>query len=416
MRILVISNLYPPTAYGGYEALCAATVEHLRPDHDVLVLTSRDPKAPPQEGILRELPYLPKGKLNALKAPAAAPRAAGLMRRLLASFEPELVFIWNGSSIPQVVLRIAELSGLPLAWSIHEHWFSRLYTMDYFTRHLLPGDSGLRAAWGLVAKAVNRLPELRLEFERTAPAGVSWVSEDLRRRTPPPRTVEAVVERIIPSAVTDPELWLGLERRPDVDPPLIVDVGRVEGQKGPDVAYRALAALRDRHGIEARLVLAGREQPGMRAELDRLAAELGIGRQVELLGPLPPERIGELFERASVLMMPVRWQEPAGLVPIEAALARVPVVASRSGGMPERLLEGEHAVYFAIGDAEGCADALAATLLEESATAERVAQAYTRAHDFTFDGYVEQTLEFLTATLAGYSWGTSGSPVWASPE
>ena len=41
MKILIVSNLYPPIAFGGYEVECAGVVERLREHHDVRVLTSR---------------------------------------------------------------------------------------------------------------------------------------------------------------------------------------------------------------------------------------------------------------------------------------------------------------------------------------------------------------------------------------
>jgi glycosyltransferase involved in cell wall biosynthesis len=416
MRILVITNLYPPAAYGGYEALCAATTERLAADHDVMVLTTSHRGLPSDDKVVRELAFLPPSRLSSVRAPLASLRAVKLTRRMLEGFRPELIFVWNGAALPQAALRVAELSGVPVAWSIHEHWFSRLYSVDRFTRYLVPGAQAVRAAWGVASRALNRLPSLGLEFERRELAGVSWVSESLRASTPPPPTVEPAVERVIPSAVVDHELWLGLERRPDIDPPLIAFVGRLEYEKGPDIAYRALAALRDRHGIEARMVLAGHQHPTMRATLDRLGPELGIERLVRRVGPLDPAGVGQLFQQASALLMPVTWQEPAGLVPIEAALARLPVVASRSGGMPERLLPEEHAIYFEIGDAEAAADALASVLRDPGRTAERVARASERARDFTFDGYMARTLEFLEATIEGYKRGMPGSPVWVSPS
>src|SRR5829696_6937462 len=59
VRILVISDLYPPVAFGGYEMECASVVDHLRLAHDVHVLTcDRDAdRAPADPTVLRELPY-----------------------------------------------------------------------------------------------------------------------------------------------------------------------------------------------------------------------------------------------------------------------------------------------------------------------------------------------------------------------
>jgi hypothetical protein len=60
MRILVLSDLYPPVAFGGYESETHALVEGIRERHEVLVLTSaRDAAgAAAQTGVSRELPYV----------------------------------------------------------------------------------------------------------------------------------------------------------------------------------------------------------------------------------------------------------------------------------------------------------------------------------------------------------------------
>ena len=416
MRILVISNLYPPAARGGYEVLCAETVKRLSENHEVTVLTSRHAGLPSEPGIVRELEFMPSGKRSALRGPLAALRAARITRRLLAGFRPDLVFIWNGAAMPQAAIRIAEQSGAHVAWSICEYWFERLYAGDQFMRHLLPGDRGLRRVWGLLVRTVNRHPALRLEAHSKVPASICWVSEAVRRLITVPPTVEPLVERVIYTGIHDPDLWLRIERRPPSEPPTIAFVGRLEEQKGPDVAYRALAALRDRHGVDARLALAGTPDDGMRPLLARLAGRLGIEDRLELLGQLDQRGVGELLGRASAIVVPSTWEEPSGGICLEAGLARVPVVASRSGGMPEGLLEEEHALYFPIGDADSCADALARVLSDPGGTSNRTAKAFERAKQFTFDNYMAQMDEFVAAAVEGEKWGTDGSPLRASPR
>ena len=91
MRILVISNLYPPHGLGGYEERCKVCVDALRQrGHEVAVLTSsygHDPEQPqqPEEGVHREL--TPVGFLG---SPGFAPHNslisnAATTRRLLGS-------------------------------------------------------------------------------------------------------------------------------------------------------------------------------------------------------------------------------------------------------------------------------------------------------------------------------------------
>ena len=111
VRILVISNFYPPAHVGGYEQECAGIVNHLRQEHSVLVLTSRRERrqVPNDAHVLRVLPYGTFRKRDSVRAPLWALGAARTMRRLLRSFDPDLIFVWNSTQIPQVTLRVAEL-------------------------------------------------------------------------------------------------------------------------------------------------------------------------------------------------------------------------------------------------------------------------------------------------------------------
>jgi glycosyltransferase involved in cell wall biosynthesis len=405
MRILVISNLYPPVVRGGYELICEDTVNGLRKRHEVMVLTSSlsDGPLPFEPGVVRELELLDPGKRGAARAALASLHAARTTRRLIDSFKPELIFIWNGARIPQAALRVAENAGLPVVYSLAEHWFGRLYASDPFMRYLAPGQRGLRALWGRVMLAANRHPALRLETKRGVPASIIWISQALKRGVDMPPTINPLVERVIYPAPPNPEVWLGLERCPPSDPPTIAFVGRLEEQKGPSVALRALAALRDRHGIHAQLKLAGRATPEKLLLLERLAKQLDIEDRVELLGQLDRANVGSLLAGASAMVVPSTWQEPFGLVLIEAGLARVPVVASRSGGMPEALHEDSHALFFPIGDANACADALARALTDEEETAARVQRAFEHAAQLTVDNYMAQVDEFISAAVMAHA-------------
>ena len=95
----------------------------------------------------------------------------------------------------------------------------------------------------------------------------------------------------------------------------------------------------------------------MAAELERLARELELEDRVKPLGQISQPEVAQLMSRASAIVVPSTWEEPSGGICLEAGLARLPVVAARSGGMPEGLLEEEHALYFPIRDHEACAAA-----------------------------------------------------------
>jgi glycogen synthase len=124
--------------------------------------------------------------------------------------------------------------------------------------------------------------------------------------------------------------------RPTLNP-RVLGYGRMVGDKGFDIAIRAFVTVLERRP-GARLVLAG-EGPA-RAGLERLAVECEVAHAVEFVGGVAPEDVPALINTASLVIVPSRWEEPFGLVALEAALMARPVVASRVGGLGEVVEDG----------------------------------------------------------------------------
>ena len=85
MKLLVVSNLYPPAVLGGYEVECQVVVDALRARGDeVVVLTGdRDARAATaQRDVRRELAFLSQDARGSLRAPRAALRQQGKLRLL----------------------------------------------------------------------------------------------------------------------------------------------------------------------------------------------------------------------------------------------------------------------------------------------------------------------------------------------
>jgi glycosyltransferase involved in cell wall biosynthesis len=402
VRVLVITDLFPPVAFGGYERTCEELVEGLRSHHEVTVLTSelKNAVAPDAQLVRRELPYLGPRRRELARVPAAAARAARSTRAAIAALRPHVVYVSNCLGIPQAAPLAAVESGTPVVYRLSELWFaSTLYRGDRFVGHLFPGQRGLHQPWSWVVGAANRHPALRLDPTRPSRAAISWCSNELRRRVTLPASVEPVLERTIHSGVTD--RFGALARRPD-EGRTIVYAGRVTTAKGAEVAIQALALLGESHGIEARLVLAGHCDARMARRVESLAGELGVGDRVELLGELGSEQLGRLFQRAHALVVPTVAHEAFGRICVEGALARVPVVASRIGGIPEALRDLDHALLFPPGDAQACGDALAGVFQDPVAARARAARAYAHAQRFSAKRFVdasEALLEEAAETL-----------------
>lgn len=406
MRVLVISDLYPPVSFGGYEMECATVVDHLRGSHEVLVLTSDREAAgvAPEGGIARRLPYSGGGLRVAAAAPLHAVRAARTMRGVLGAFRPDAVMVWNATAIPTAAVRVAVDSGPPVILRLCERWFAeRILLADHFSRYLVPGERGLRGAWGRAVRGANRHPALRLTMTAPFRAAVSWNSDALRGSVHLPAAVHPVLERTIHPATRNGDYFSTLARNPS-GRPSVVFVGRVGWQKGAEVAVRAIALLRHRHGIDSTLVMVGPYEPDMRRRMETLAAELGIAGRVELRGKLDRVGLGRELSRAHAMVAPSQ-AEAFGLACVEAAAARVPVVASRVDGIPEALREDEHALLFAPGDAADCAAALARTLTDTGQTEARVGRAFERAQELSVARYLAATDRFLADTMTAFARG-----------
>jgi glycogen(starch) synthase len=399
VRILVLTNLYPPAVLGGYEVECAAVVDHLRArGDDVHVLTSRlhADEAPPDPRVTRALTWLPSTWRGAVRAPWASLHDARVVRRELARVEPDLVFCWNAANVPWAVVRIALDTAPAVAFRVCEAWFGRLFAGDQVMRHLLPGDRGARRVWAQGVRLLNRHPALGLDPRRRARAAVSWNSEALRAHAGMPAVIEPALERVVHSVAVRGAAFAGVPREPAGGGPLIAFAGRVDGAKGADVAARAVARLRDEHGMPARLLLAGVVPDGWRARLEALAP----AEALEFAGLLTTDELARVLGRADALVIPSTTFDAFPQICLEGALARVPIVAAAIGGIPECLHDEEHALLHPPGDDAALAAALARTFADPEATAARVARARQRADELGLEPYLEASAAFADAAVA----------------
>ena len=142
-----------------------------------------------------------------------------------------------------------------------------------------------------------------------------------------------------------PPVVYGLDRDAKSDgPPCVLFAGRVVEAKG---VREAIDAWR-RSGVSLPFVVAGTGP--LRREIE--------AEEVEVLGWLDRRRLSAAYRRAAVVVMPSRWQEPFGIVGLEALMLGTAVAAWDSGGVREWHPGGELLVPW--GDVDGLAGALRA--------------------------------------------------------
>jgi glycosyltransferase involved in cell wall biosynthesis len=136
----------------------------------------------------------------------------------------------------------------------------------------------------------------------------------------------------------------------DDDGPYVLFLGRMAADKG---AHRAIAVAR-KAGIRILMAAKMREPWEMRYFSEQV--EPLLGDDAHYLGEVSHERKLELLAQASALLFPIRWNEPFGMVMIEAMACGTPVLAFPEGAAPEVIDHGR--TGFLCDDEEAMVEAL----------------------------------------------------------
>jgi glycosyltransferase involved in cell wall biosynthesis len=184
-----------------------------------------------------------------------------------------------------------------------------------------------------------RVPHARLAGAVSAVVGVSRFI--LEKHLAEGRFGDVPIKRIILNA-----------RSPDIVGPAATKgrsgfrvgfIGRLDPAKGVEVLIDAFAASRL---VDATLLIAGSGEPGYVASLQERARN----STVTFLGRVAPK---DFYSSVDVVVVPSQWNEPLGMVVVEAMAHGKAVIGSRRGGIPELISDGINGLLF---DAENIAE------------------------------------------------------------
>ncbi len=381
MRILFLSNFYPPHAIGGYEQWCQEVADLLcARGHTVTVLTSRyglppeqamgagEEKPANQPTIIRTLHlqadlayYQPIDFFWQRPQQERANRAE--LRRVIDQSQPDVLMVWGMWNLSHNLPYWAEqwLAGR-VAYFISSYW---PIDVDPHTQYWqLPTRRPL-ATWLKQPLRQIALAQLRCEAY------------------PPPLRIENAVccshyvrDTLVQAGKlsekagvllggSDPAPFLQharhdaapINRTLGKQPLRLVYFGRLIHDKGVHTALEALDLLKQRGLVEQfHLTILGSGHPDYEAKLHQLVDAFGLSKQVEFIRQVPREEIPQWLGRFDCFVFTSIWPEPMARSVMEAMAAGLLVIGSEVGGQMEMLAHHQNALTFQAEDAAGLAD------------------------------------------------------------
>ena len=181
-------------------------------------------------------------------------------------------------------------------------------------------------------------------------------------------------------------------KHPDWPKYMVLFLGRVTFQKGPDYFVRAAAKVLS-HLPAVRFVLAG--SGDMLDDMKQLASQLGIREQIDFPGFLRGEAVEEMFSMADLYVMP-SVSEPFGISALEAVNFDVPALISRQSGVSEVV---GHSLKFDFWDVDRLADLIINGLIHDELRAEMISMARKELSGLRWDASAQKTLSVYEQVL-----------------
>ncbi len=336
MRIAQVAPLIesvPPAGYGGTERIVSYLTEELvRQGHDVTLYASGDSR-------------------TSARLVACAPRALRLDEGVIDPLAHGIV------ELERVFADAAEYDVI--------HWHVDYLHFPVSRRLTVPSLTTLHGRLDI--------PDLQPMYAEFAEMPVVSISNDQRVPLPDANWI-ATVHHGLPADELTPGVEVG---------DYLAFLGRMSPEKRAD---RAIEVAR-RAGLPIKL--AAKVDRVDREYFDREIEPLLNGPEVDFVGEIGGELKHDLLARAKALLFPIDWAEPFGLVVIEAMACGTPVIAYRSGSVPELITDGVNG--FIVDDLEGAVAAVGRldeldrstvrTAFEDRFTAERMARDYLRVYE-----------------------------------
>ena len=433
MKILVLTNLYPPHHAGTFDNHCQTVTESLRlRGHAILVLTSSHGLRTEQRDGEIERRLLLNGVFGhpsltgVMELKPLEIHNNDVLREALDQFQPDIVHVFSLFGLSKSLIFTLYNSKRPVVYDVFDHWLSANVREDPWLRFW--NSPSLPFLAQSTRKALEMSGE-RTRLDSTAPTRLmkgyerapGIFGEGRHRTVVAPnsipgfrfdriyfcsQTLKCLTEQVGFCVHHAEVIYPGITAAciGDIKPAGVpvrrfLIVTRLTEESGVLTALKALKIARDAR-LDVTLSIYGRGDSKYVAKLrsfvvaNQLPAEfLTVSNQNS---DLP-----DVYKRHDVLLHTPEWAEPFPFTPLEAMACGLPVIGARSGGMEELLRHGENALTYPAGDAEALAARMQELLISPALRCQMAeaaqAEVLARFNDTTV---IDQIENFLAISQA----------------
>ncbi len=417
MRVLLLSNLFPPYIKGGAEITAGDIAGGLQEHgHEVTVLTSWFglPQAKQEQHVWRtlrvaepahfdrHLPLLQQiSSLTNFRQQYSCAANAKELRRAIATIQPDVLYIWeiNGLGIISLLNELPNLA-FPIVFHLGSYWWQYIHSPQTEYSHLR-----LRRLKKLLIGSVPPLTYTSL----IAVSGA--VKAEYVKAGCAAERIEIINSGIDPRFMSLPrtEHFEDIQHTGDSTNPYathsglhLIYAGRIRVEKGILLALKAIDILVHEQGRrDFHFSIFGEGDKVYIDELQSFLQAQDLTSFVTFHGKIPQDDLIKYYDLSDVMLVPSLWQEPFGLVVAEAMARGLPVIASHLGGPAEMITDGVDGLLFEPGNERALAAAIV-QLLEHPEERERLSQAAhtTVRNRFTVAENVRRAEQHLLQAIA----------------
>lgn len=324
MKILILSNYYPPYYIGGYELACYDTVQFLeKAGHEVYVLTGNYKEESISLGkVYRKLKYIDYKDPSYFDKNVVEEFNYETTQDVIKKIKPDLVYIWSLRLVSLSPIWAVEKEKIKKVFEIGDFWMKGFLANNFMSKlkrevkQLLPGFKAIDIKIDpIISVSKWMIPEMK-EFYGTQ--NIFQI----------PNGTKITKEKSSKSKELMQYMFCG----------------RLDYSKGLDLALKALSNLRDRKIYDFEFHIYGDGDKEYIDKCKKMVEVLCLSNHVIFHGKV--DNLEEAYKNNHVLLMPTRMREPFGLVLIEAMNYGVVSIAPDDFGPAEIIDDSKNGLLF----------------------------------------------------------------------